>query len=108
MSNVMSCASLQLQKFEFVLGDYKQECWYWEGVELGRKLLLTGLIGLVQRGSIAQTVLAALISFGFFAATLKAQPFKSERLNLVKLVSEFQLYVQCLLLCPIEVKKANH
>jgi hypothetical protein len=34
--------------FDFVLGDYKKDCWYWEVVELCRKLILAGLIGLVR------------------------------------------------------------
>jgi hypothetical protein len=34
--------------YDFVLGDYNKEHWYWEVVELGRKLILAGLIGLVR------------------------------------------------------------
>jgi len=36
-----------IQVYDFVLGDYNKEHWYWEVVELGRKLILGGLIGLV-------------------------------------------------------------
>ena len=82
----------QYQKFQFVLGDYKRDFWYWEVVELSRKLILAGVIGLVQRGTIAQTVAATLISFIYFAASVWAQPFKSLRLNWIKIFSEFQLY----------------
>ena len=107
--------SSQEQKYDFVLGDYKKEFWYWEVrrhtqyglssaphssdlacdalkvVELFRKLILAGGIGLVQRGSIAQTMLATLISFFFFAAAVRAQPFENPRLNAIKVFSEFQL-----------------
>jgi hypothetical protein len=34
--------------FAFVLGDYDTAHWYWEVVELGRKLILAGFIGLVR------------------------------------------------------------
>ena len=63
-----------------------------EVVELSRKLILAGIIGLVQRGSIAQTVLATLISFLYFAWTVRAMPFKNSSLNWIKIFSEFQLY----------------
>ena len=38
-----------LQLFAFVIGGYNKEHWYWEVIELGRKLILAGLIGLVCR-----------------------------------------------------------
>jgi len=81
-----------VQKFDFVLGDYKASHWYWECVELFRKLILSGLISVFQRGSISQTVLATLISFMFFALSFHAQPFNTARLNAIKICSEFQIY----------------
>lgn len=61
-------------------------------VELSRKLVLAGLVGLVGRGSVAQTVMCTLISFAFFALSFKAQPFHSRTLNFIKLWSEFQIF----------------
>jgi hypothetical protein len=69
-------------------------------VELGRKLILSGLIGLVGRGSIAQSALATMISFGFCAISFREQPFKKPTLNHVKIFSEFQIFV-VLLVCLI-------
>jgi hypothetical protein len=89
-----------IEKFGFVLEDYKTEYWYWEVVELSRKLILSGLISLVNRGSIAQTVLATLISFFFFAFTVRAQPYNSTRLNMLKVFSEFQMF-GVLLICVV-------
>ena len=65
---------------------------YWEVVELGRKLILSGLLGLVGRGSIAQSVAGVMIAFVFFALTFKERPYKSNSLNWIKIFSEFQLY----------------
>ena len=45
-----------LKLLDFAVGDYTAECWMWELVEIARKLVLAGLIGLFQRGSVAQTV----------------------------------------------------
>ena len=47
-----------IQAYDFVLGDYNKEHWYWEVVELGRKLILGGLIGLVCGRPVAVTTAA--------------------------------------------------
>ena len=67
-------------------------CRYWEIVELIRKLILAGLIGLVGRGTVLQTVLASLISFMFCALSFREMPLRTRRLNVVKVFSELQLF----------------
>jgi len=79
--------------FSFLVADYKPQHWYWEPVELVRKLLLSGILSLVGRGSIAQAALGTAISFAFFALHLKVEPYKTSTLNFVKAVSEVQLFV---------------
>ena len=59
---------------------------------MSRKLALTGIISLFERGSISQAVLAACISFFFFALTVKEQPYSKRHLNLIKIFTEAQLF----------------
>eukprot|EP01045_Picozoa_sp_COSAG04_P005363 COSAG04_NODE_248_length_18898_cov_16.838715_7_plen_77_part_00 len=66
-------------------------CRYWEIVELIRKLILAGLIGIAARGSVFQTVLATAMCFMFFAFAFRAMPYNTTRLNIVKVLSELQL-----------------
>ena len=90
-----------LKFWDFAIGDYGPDHWYWEVVELLRKMIMVGAIGLLGRGSIAQVFGATLISFGFFAYAIKIMPFKSGTLNAVKIFSELQLFVillSCLVL----------
>ena len=68
-------------------------CFPEQVVELARKLLLAGLIGVAGRGSILQAVVATLISFAFFAVSFREMPFDTARLNLIKIISEFQMWV---------------
>jgi hypothetical protein len=68
-------------------------------VELSRKLIMSGLLELVGRGSIGQAVLAVVLAFIFFAMAFKFQPFESERLNFFKICSEAQLF-GVLVPCP--------
>jgi hypothetical protein len=75
-------------------------------VEFSRKLIMSGLLGLVGRGSIGQAVLAVVISFIFFAIAFKFQPFTSQRLNFLKICSEAQLFcilVLCLVVQAVEI-----
>ena len=66
-------------------------CRYWEIVELIRKLILAGLIGLVGRGTVLQMVVATVISFVFFALAFREMPYNSARLNTIKVLSELQM-----------------
>ena len=83
--------------FNFLIGDFKPKYWFWEVVELFRKLLLSGILSLVGRGSIAQAVLGTVISFAFFALHLRLLPYKSSTLNTFKAVSEIQMFAVLLL-----------
>jgi hypothetical protein len=62
-------------------------------LNIERKLILTGLIGIIRRGSIAQVVVAAMVSFLFFAAVVREQPFKGRRMNWIKSFSEVQVFL---------------
>ena len=94
-----------LQKFQFALGDYKTTHWYWEIVELSRKLMLTGLISLFGRGSVAQVVAATCVSFFYFALVAREQPYNARHLNLVKVFTESQLFGILLILVVLQT---NH
>ena len=76
-------------------------------MELGRKLILSGLIGVVvKRGTVAQTVLACFVSFFFFAVFYRAQPFVDPTLNAIKGVSEFIIF-GVLLACTVQQTAAT-
>ena len=65
-------------------------------VELARKLILSGVIGLFRRGSITQIVLATFLSFVFTMLSYRQQPYNTARLNFIKVASEAQLVRHCL------------
>ena len=96
-----------LQEFNFVLGDYDAKHWYWECVELGRKLILSGLIGMVGRKTVAQAVLATLVAFLFFALTFREMPYKARKLNTIKLFSEFQIFGVLLVCVVLQVEASG-
>ena len=76
-----------LKLYGFIIGEYRDAMWYWEMVELGRKLVLAGLIGLLGRGQVSQTVGASFVAFFFFALHIRAQPYERPVLNAVSRLS---------------------
>ena len=50
-------------KVGFLFEHYSPSCWYWEVVELGRKLALTSVLALIAPGSAGQVLVGLLIAF---------------------------------------------
>ena len=91
-----------LQEFDFMIGDYKKTHWYWEIAELGRKLVLSGVLGLVGRGTVAQVMCATVVAFFYFAMVFHQRPYKSEALNMIKIVSEVQIFGVLIICCVLQ------
>ena len=53
--------------FSFIAGEYRPEAYYAEPVDLLRKLMLTGAIGLVSPGTVLQSFCSVTISLFFLA-----------------------------------------
>eukprot|EP01046_Picozoa_sp_COSAG06_P040541 COSAG06_NODE_4918_length_3858_cov_5.222666_3_plen_109_part_00 len=70
-----------------------------------RRLMLTGIISLFGRGSIAQVVTATCVSFFYFALVVREQPYNARHLNLVKVFTESQLFGILLILVVLQT---NH
>ena len=68
--------SLVREELSPLVGNYKTECWYWESLELGRKVFLTGLMCFFDRGSSQQLVFGAIVAALFLAASVDKRPFK--------------------------------
>ena len=63
------------KEFSFLMDAYRPECFYWEALDMLRKVALVGVVGLGEKGSAFQIVLATVLSFGFFAAHVKVWPY---------------------------------
>eukprot|EP01043_Picozoa_sp_COSAG02_P001311 COSAG02_NODE_27_length_51735_cov_86.076749_27_plen_333_part_00 len=64
------------EKYSFLTRDYKPEFYYFECIELVRKMLLAGAIIFFSQGSVEQAFAAGIISFFFFAVYARAMPFR--------------------------------
>jgi hypothetical protein len=56
-----------------------------------------------RRGSITQIVGAAVVSFGFAMIAFRQQPYRTGRMNFIKIASEVQIFLIILLCVVIQV-----
>ena len=75
----------------FLFATYSCQCWYWETVELVRKLLLTSILALIAPGSAGQVVVGFLLAFIMLMANLRIRPFAEEGLNTINAIAQLNL-----------------
>ena len=61
---------------DFFVQDYKPEFWYWEAIELWRKLLLTGFAALWVPGTLMQVITSILITLAHLVMVARAEPYR--------------------------------
>ena len=81
-----------MSEVAFLFAAYRIDSWYWEVVELIRKLLLTSILALIAPGSAGQVVVGILIAFIALLATLIKAPYAQSRLNVVAQVAQLNLF----------------
>eukprot|EP01046_Picozoa_sp_COSAG06_P049430 COSAG06_NODE_7608_length_2443_cov_1.659983_3_plen_416_part_01 len=64
------------QLFGFVVNDYRPECFWFEPVDMLRKLSLSGLLQFVHRGTAAQCFCGCAISFASFGVQQWLRPYR--------------------------------
>ena len=76
----------------FLFAVYTTKCWYWESVELVRKLILTSILALISPGSAGQVVVGTLVAFFALLGNLRLRPFSEKSLNFVNAVAQMNLF----------------
>ena len=94
----LSCSDLPrvqkraLKEVGFLYMDYSSACWYWESVELGRKLVLTSILTLIAPGSAGQVLVGLLIAFFMLVLNLRLRPYADSGLNSMNALSQYNLF----------------
>jgi hypothetical protein len=79
------------QRYQFVVGDYKPQFFFWDTLEMLRKVFITGLIMFVSPGSLMQLVVALIFCLGFLTSTAWLQPYGAPAANMFKVGAESTL-----------------
>jgi hypothetical protein len=85
----------------FLVNAYKNRFFYWEGVDMLRKLVVVGLLVLAGRGSATQLFLGIMVSVLALCLQIHYQPFRHDEDNVFKTMVDFNillLMVMCLVL----------
>ena len=81
---------------DFLRSDYRSETYFFEVVVLCEKLVMTGLLTFVDRGSVFQAFAGAIIVFLFCMLQSSMRPYQKDGDNRLKAVAEAQLFATLL------------
>jgi hypothetical protein len=83
--------------FGFCMEDYRNECYWFEPVDLLRKLALSGLLQFVHRGTAAQCFCGSAIAFVSFGVQQWLRPYREPESNVLKALVDTQLFLTFLI-----------
>ena len=76
---------------DFLASGYKPSAFWWELVEVGKKLILTGFLALVEPGSLVQIFLAVSAALVALVLQMRVSPYFNQSDNVLALVSDVAL-----------------
>eukprot|EP01045_Picozoa_sp_COSAG04_P029463 COSAG04_NODE_4849_length_1863_cov_1.454082_1_plen_361_part_00 len=90
--------------FHFMVRDYQPKYYFFEIVEFGRKLGLTGVVMIIEPGSVMQICVAITIAFAFAALNAVIRPYADPRANYMRLLADTSLFftLLCILVLHFE------
>ena len=83
-------------------GAYERKYWFWEVVEMGRKLMLAGVMVVVVEGSTLQIAIGLLVCFLSFGGYTAWQPYEEQSDDNLQMFCQLQLFST--LLCGLLLK----
>jgi len=75
-------------RFHMLFDAYDDVAWFWEEVEMVRKMVMISLVTFIMSGSITQLFFSTLIAFIFLLLVIKWAPFLDPRLDWLELASQ--------------------
>jgi hypothetical protein len=85
------------ETYGFCVNDYRPDCWYYEPLDMLRKLALTGLLQFVNRGTATQVFCGCGLAFVMSGLQLRLQPYSEIEANILKTLVDAQLFLTFLL-----------
>jgi hypothetical protein len=95
-------------KYSAMIGAFRPEFLYFEGVDWLRKVFLGGMLLLLQRGSIAQIFTAMAVSFAFFGLHGALRPYRHAATNVLKGCVESAIFLALAIGLLLRFEKHEH
>jgi hypothetical protein len=105
-SNIRS-GGASYQRYQFLVGDYKPQFFFWDTLEMLRKVFITGLVMFVSPGSLMQLVVALVFCLGFLTSTAWLQPYGARAANMFKVGAESALSMMLILAIMLRFDLSN-
>ncbi len=86
---------------------YKKSFWYWELLEMARKVFLTGVIAIIGGGKSIQVIVALLVQFFHVLAITKFAPYENFRDNCVQFIASIQLFFTLMAALVIKLRATS-
>eukprot|EP01046_Picozoa_sp_COSAG06_P017147 COSAG06_NODE_1155_length_10484_cov_7.061759_9_plen_1028_part_00 len=83
--------------FGFCIEDYRSGCFWFEPVDMLRKLALSGLLQFVHRGTAAQCFFGSAVAFLSFGLQQWLRPYRDLESNILKAIVDAQLFMTFLI-----------
>ena len=83
--------------FAFCTAPYRPACFWFEPVDMLRKLVLSGLLQFVRRGSAEQVLVGCTLAFASFGLQQRVQPYCEPEANTLKALVDAQIFVTFLI-----------
>ena len=87
---------------------YRPSCFWFEPIDMLRKLALSGALQFFSRGSSAQVMVGCMVSFCSFGLQVKVAPYEEPESNLLKMLVDFQIFVTFLVCFILHVLRLPH
>lgn len=81
-----------LDKYGFIYDAYREDAWYYEIVEISRKLMLNGFVVLVPGGICTRVVFGFLVSFVYLIILNAVKPYRTTSDHLLQLIAHMQIF----------------
>jgi hypothetical protein len=84
-------------RYGFCTDDYRPECWWYEPVDMMRKLSLSGLLQFAERGTATQVLLGCCLAFFSFGLQIRLLPYRQLEANILKTTADLVLFLTFLI-----------
>lgn len=93
-SNKMSADSLNhIKPIELLYESYEPDLWYWEVVETVHRLMLTGLLVIIGRGSGAQIVIGSIFALFYLKLCDVYRPYIDQEAQTLREICQWQIFL---------------
>ena len=82
---------LMKRDFNFLVAAFQPQYYWWEALDMLRKLMLVGMLVLLSEERIEQAYVASLVSLVFLSLQVALNPYRHNEDNLLKTCTEVQL-----------------